>query len=237
MNYDLDIIVPVFNEEDNIYKTIDEIFKRLKINFRLLVIYDYDDDPTIEIVSKNFKEKNIICLKNKYIGFNGAVKTGFENIKASAALLYPADDHENFDLISKMFKKFQEGYDVVCASRFTEGGSYDGAPLLKKLIVKIVSFTLSNLTTLPTKDATNGFRLFSKTTIKEFPICSKKGFTFSIELLAKAHRKNLKITELPEKWPVRTSGKSKFKYYTIPYYLPWYLYIIFSGIKKNAKKN
>ena len=37
MNYDLDIIVPVFNEEDNIYKTIDEIFKRLKINFRLLV--------------------------------------------------------------------------------------------------------------------------------------------------------------------------------------------------------
>ena len=69
-------------------------------------------------------------------------------------------------------------------------------------------------------------------TIKEFPISSKKGFTFSIELLAKAHRKNLKIAELPEKWPVRTSGKSKFKYYTIPYYLPWYLYIFFSGIRK-----
>ena len=155
MNYDLDIIVPVFNEEGNIYKTVNEIFKRVKINFRLLVIYDYDDDPTINVVRKNFKKKNIVCLKNKYIGFNGAVKTGFENIQADAALLYPADDHENFDLVSRMFKKFQEGYDIVCASRFAEGGSYDGAPLLKRLIVKIVSFTLSNFTTLPTKDATN----------------------------------------------------------------------------------
>ena len=232
MNYDLDIIVPVYREEGNIYKTINEIFKRLKIKFRLLVIYDYEEDPTIDVVKKNFINEKVVCLKNKYSGFNGAIKTGFENIDANAALLYPADDHENFDLISRMFEKYQEGYDIVCASRFAEGGSYKGAPLLKRIIVKIVSFTLSSLTSLPTKDATNGFRLFSKTIIKEFPIRSKKGFTFSIELLAKAYNRNFSITELPEKWPVRKSGKSKFKYFTIPYYLPWYIYIFFSGIKK-----
>ena len=101
MNYDLDIIVPVFKEEDNISKTLEEILKNLKIKFRILIIYDFDDDPTLEIVKKNFKRNEIICLKNKYLGFNGAIKTGFENIQANATLLYPADDHENFSLILK----------------------------------------------------------------------------------------------------------------------------------------
>jgi len=232
MKYDLDIIVPVFREEGNISKTLEEIFKILKINFRVLVIYDFDEDPTIKIVKENFNRNEIICIKNKYQGLNGAIKTGFENIQSKAALLYPADDHENFSLISKMFDKFNDGYDIVGASRFVDGGSYKGAPFLKKLIVECVSFTLSKFTTLPTKDATNGFRLFSKSVIEKFQIESKKGFTFSIELLAKAYRDKFKIIELPEKWPVRRSGKSKFNYFTIPYYFKWYLYILISRFKK-----
>ena len=232
MKYDLDIIVPVFREEGNISKTIEEIFKSPEINFRVLVVYDFDEDPTIQVIKNNFDKSQIICLKNKYQGLNGAIKTGFENIQSKATLLYPADDHENFNLISEMFYKFCEGYDIVCASRFIDGGSYEGAPIIKRLIVKFVSFTLTNFTSLPTKDATNGFRLFSKSIVKKFPIESKKGFTFSIELLAKAHRNNYKITELPEKWPVRTSGKSKFSYYTIPFYFKWYLYILMSTFRK-----
>ena len=199
MKYDLDIIIPVFREEGNISKTIEEIFKIPEINFRVMVVYDFDEDPTIQVIKNNFDKTQIICLKNKYQGLNGAIKTGFENIQSKATLLYPADDHENFNLISEMFYKFNEGYDIVCASRFIDGGSYEGAPLIKRLIVKFVSFTLTNFTSLPTKDATNGFRLFSKSIVEKFPIESKKGFTFSIELLAKAHRNNYKITELPEK--------------------------------------
>ena len=232
MKYDLDIIVPVFREEGNISKTLHEISKISEINYRILVIYDFDEDPTLNVIDHRFNKSEVICLKNKYEGLNGAIKTGFENIQSKATLLYPADDHKNFNLISKMFNKFNEGYDIVCASRFIDGGSYEGAPLIKRLIVKFVSFTLTNFTSLPTKDATNGFRLFSKSIVEKFPIESKKGFTFSIELLAKAHRNNYKITELPEKWPVRTSGKSKFSYYTIPFYFKWYLYILMSAFKK-----
>ena len=232
MKYDLDIIIPVFREEGNISKTIEEIFKIPEINFRVIVVYDFDEDPTIQVIKNNFDKTQIICLKNKYQGLNGAIKTGFENIQSKATLLYPADDHENFNLIAKMFYKFCEGYDIVCASRFIDGGSYEGAPLIKRLIVKFVSFTLTNFTSLPTKDATNGFRLFSKSIVEKFPIESKKGFTFSIELLAKAYRYNYKITELAEKWPVRTSGESKFSYYTIPFYLKWYLYILMSAFRK-----
>ena len=232
MKYDLDIIVPVFREEGNISKTIEEIFKIPEINFRVMVVYDFDEDPTIQVIKNNFDKSQIICLKNKYQGLNGAIKTGFENIQSKATLLYPADDHENFNLIAKMFYKFCEGYDIVCASRFIDGGSYKGAPLIKRLIVKFVSFTLTNFTTLPTKDATNGFRLFSKSIVEKFPIESKRGFTFSIELLAKAYRYNYKITELAEKWPVRTSGESKFSYFTIPFYFKWYLYILMSTFRK-----
>ena len=232
MKYDLDILVPVFREEGNISKTLEEIFKISEINFRVLVVYDFDEDPTIQVIKNNFEKNEIIYLKNKYQGLNGAIKTGFENIQSKAALLYPADDHENFNLIYKMFNKYNEGYDIVCASRFIDGGSYQGAPLVKRLIVKFVSFTLTNFTSLPTKDATNGFRLFSKSVVEKFPIESKKGFTFSIELLAKAYRNNYKIAEMPEKWPVRTSGESKFSYYSIPFYFKWYIHILISAFRK-----
>ena len=174
MKYDLDIIVPVFREEGNISKTIEEIFKIPEINFRVLVVYDFDEDPTIQVIKNNFDKTQIIYLKNKYQGLNGAIKTGFENIQSKATLLYPADDHENFNLIAKMFYKFCEGYDIVCASRFIDGGSYEGAPLVKRLIVKFVSFTLTNFTSLPTKDATNGFRLFSKSVVENNQIVTNK---------------------------------------------------------------
>ena len=236
MKNEIDIIVPVFNEEGNILKTLEEIIKKVKINNRILIVYDFDEDPTINVVKKNFSSPKIKLIKNKYYGFNGAIKTAFEIIDAKAAILYPADDHENFDLITRMYDKFNEGFDIVCASRFISGSRYEGAPFIKSLLVKIVSFTLNLFTTLETKDATNGFRLFSNEVIQKFPIESKKGFTFSIELLAKAHRHNYKITELPEKWPVRVKGKSKFNYYTIFFYLKWYLYILMSNFK-NEKKN
>ena len=236
MKYSLDILIPVFNEEENILKTLKEIINKVKINFRIIIIYDYPEDPTLKVVQDNFSDSKIILLKNKYNGFNGAIKTAFEIINAEAALLYPADDHENFNLITKMYEKFKEGFDIVCASRFIQGGRYEGAPLIKSMNIKIVSFTLSMLTSLPTKDATNGFRLFSNEIINKFKIESKKGFTFSIELLAKAHRYNYKITELPEQWPVRVKGKSKFNYFTIFYYLKWYIYILMTNFK-NEKKN
>ena len=82
MKYDLDIIVPVFREEGNISKTLQEISKISEINYRILVIYDFDEDPTLNVINQRFNRSEVICLKNKYEGFNGAIKTGFENIQS-----------------------------------------------------------------------------------------------------------------------------------------------------------
>ena len=84
MKYDLDIIVPVFREEGNISKTLQEISKISEINYRILVIYDFDEDPTLSVINQRFNKPDVICLKNKYEGFNGAIKTGFENIQSKA---------------------------------------------------------------------------------------------------------------------------------------------------------
>ena len=237
MKYDLEIVIPVFHEEGNIYETLEKILEKVKLNYRIIVVYDYSEDPTVKIIKDNFSIDKIFLLKNKYKGLNGAIKSAFEITNSRAALLYPADDHDNFDLIEKMYEKFNNGFEIVAASRFMEGGQYKGAPFVKKILVKLASFTLSQFTSLPTKDPTNGFRLFSNSIIKKFEIKSIIGFTFSIELLAKAYRFGYKITEIPEKWPIRRQGKSKFKYSSIFYYLPWYCYILFSNLKKNEKKD
>ena len=148
-----------------------------------------------------------------------------------------ADDHENHIMIDLCYKKFQEGYHVVCPSRFIKGGKMIGNPFLKGLLTKLVSFFLFNFTSFPIKDSTNSFRLFSKELINKVKIESNKGFTLSLELTAKAHRLGYKITEIPSTWKERDKGKSRFKLFSfIPPYLKWFFYIIETSIfKKNEK--
>jgi dolichol-phosphate mannosyltransferase len=228
MKYDLDIVIPVFHEERNIVETLSNILKKVDLNFRLLIVYDSTEDPTVNEVKNNFKDERILLVENKYKGLNGAMKTAFEMSDAKASMLYTAEDHQNYEVINDMFKKFLENYDVVCASRLMSGGDYHEVkePFIKSLLVKIVSLILTNFTSLPTKDPTNGFRLFSRRVIKAFPIESRMGFTFAIELLAKAYRYNYVITEVPAQSPIRSFGESKFSYYSIAFYLPWFIYIL-----------
>ena len=91
-------------------------------------------------------------------------------------------------ILDKMHNLFLEGNDIICPSRFMDGGKMENCPLIKYFIVKIISFSLYNFSKIKVKDPTNGFRLFSNSIIKKFEIKSIIGFTFSIELLAKAYR-------------------------------------------------
>lgn len=239
MKYDLDIVIPVFYEERNIVETLSNIIKKVHLNFRLLIVYDKTEDPTVNEVENNFSDERIFLVQNKYKGLNGAMKTAFEMSEAKASMLYTAEDHQNYEVINNMYAKFSKGYDVVCASRLMSGGDYHQVkePFIKSILVKIVSFILTNLTSLPTKDPTNGFRLFSSRVIKKFPIESKLGFTFAIELLAKSYRYNYNITEVPAQSPIRNFGKSKFSYYSIAFYLPWFIYILLFNPKIKINNN
>ena len=235
---ELDILIPVFNEDKTIIKTIKNIFSVIKYNFKILICYDYDEDPTLKIIKENFANDNRIkFVKNFSKGFNNALISGFNNSKAKAVLIFMADDHLNHDAINLCYKKFKEGYDVVCPSRFVKNGKMIGNPFLKSILTRLASFFLFNFTSFPIKDSTNSFRLFSRDLLDKIKIESDKGFTLSLELTAKAHRLKYKIIEIPVTWIEREKGKSRFKLFSfiIPY-TKWLFYIINTSIfYRNAK--
>ena len=59
MRYDLEVVIPVFHEEGNIFKTLEKILENVKLNYRIIVVYDYSDDPTYnDIIRGESKEKH-----------------------------------------------------------------------------------------------------------------------------------------------------------------------------------
>ena len=235
---ELDTLIPVFNENETIIKTIKNILSTLKFNYKILICYDYDEDPTLKIVKENFPNNlKIAFVKNFSQGFNNALISGFKSTTAEAILFFMADDHINHNMINLCYEKFKQGYHVVCPSRFIKDGKMIGNSFLKGLLTRLTSFFLFYFTSFPIKDSTNSFRLFSKELIDKVKIESKKGFTLSLELTAKAHRLGYNITEIPTTWMERVKGKSRFKLilFVLPY-MKWLFYIIRTSIFGKSTK-
>jgi dolichol-phosphate mannosyltransferase len=124
-----------------------------------------------------------------------------------------------------MVNKAGQGADIVCASRFIPGGCMIGCPWLKSVLVRVAAFTLYYVAQLPTRDATSGFRLFSRRVIDSIEIESDTGFCYSLELLVKCHRLGWPVADVPAKWFERNEGASRFQVFNwVPAYLRWYLY-------------
>jgi len=232
MNKKLDILIPVYNENDVIITTIKQILDNVKCNYEIFICYDYDEDPTLLIIKNNFhKNLKINFTKNNSRGFNQALISGINKTQGDAVLVYMADDHENYKLIDECYKKFNEGFDIVCPSRFIKGGKMEGNTFLKEFLTRSASFFFHNFTTLPIKDSTNAFRLFSRTILEKINFESNKGFTLSLEITAKAHRLGYKMIEIPSIWIERQQGESRFKVFSfLPPYIRWLFYILKTSI-------
>ena len=103
----------------------------------------------------------------------------------------------------------------------------EGCPLLKATLVRAAAFFMYYVARVPTHDATNGLRLFSRRVLNRIPIESTVGFAYSIELLVKAHRLGWSIAETPFLWRERKSGQSRFRTIRwIPQYLRWVVYAL-----------
>ena len=222
----IDIVIPVYNEGENIISLLQAFDREVYSPVRILICYDHDDDTTLASIHKISSRFEIVPVKNRGRLAHGAILTGFRSSAAPAAISYMADDDYNASLIDKMIELFWHGHDVVCASRFVPGGSMVGCPWLKAFLVRAVSFSLYHFGRLPSHDATNAFRLFSSRLLNSVKVESTEGFTYSLELLAKAHRMGLKVTEIPAQWFERAQGKSRFRVLKwAPAYLRWYLYV------------
>ena len=223
----VDFVIPVYNEGENIIPVLESLRKSVQHSYCVLICYDRENDNTLDAL-RSYRPASgpvVRLVKNDGHGVHGAVLSGFRASTAPAVIVYPADDTFNAGIIRDMVKKFDEGNEIVSASRFMAGGCMKGCPWLKAMLVRMASFTLHHCAGLPLHDATTGLRLFSRKVLDEIEIESSQGFTYSIELLVKCHRLGWAVSEVPAQWFERTHGASRFRIVKwLPAYLRWYVY-------------
>ena len=229
MDPQIDIIIPVYNEGPNILATLNALSRDVKAApVRVLICYDHDEDDTLPAVRNNsdvYARLKVAFVRNPIGGAHGAVMAGFAASTAPIIVAYPADDDFNAGILDAMADLMRGGCDIVCASRFMPGGSMQGCPLLKAVLVRVAAFTLNHGAALPTRDPTSGFRMFSRRVIDQIEIESNQGFCYSIELLVKAHRLGWRVGEVPALWFERQHGTSRFRVLKwLPAYLRWVRY-------------
>lgn len=224
--YPLEIIIPIFNEGKQVINLLKLFDEKIKTKFRILLCYDSEKDDIFDYKNNlnNFSFE-IKLVKNPGQGPCSAIKEGFRFGKSDCVIVYPADDFININILDKMYSEFLNGNEIVVASRFMKGGSMKNCPLLKSILVRSASLSLYLFSSIPVRDASNGFRLFSRKLLNEIKIKSNFGFSYSLELLVKCKRLKYKITEIPAIWEERKIGISRFKVFKwLPHYFKWYLY-------------
>ena len=234
----LDIIIPVYNEDDNIIRLLKALENEILCNFRILICYDSDDDKTLKQIKNNkVIDKELLFIKNPKQGPNSAIIQGINASQAEIILVYMADDFENIKIINNMIKIIEQGYDLVIPSRFIRGGEMIGGKKIKKKITIIGSYLIYYVAGIPYKDCTNAFKMFSKNLKDKINLDSTAGFTYALELTAKAYFLKLRITEIPSIWMENKNRKSNFKIFKwLPYYIYWFIYSFVNSYIFKIKK-
>jgi dolichol-phosphate mannosyltransferase len=233
---EITLLVPVYNEEENILPFLTEVKSKLTLPHRIIIIFDDDRDGTLtrrqEILQT---DPTIVFIKNEHgRGIVNAFKTGFSTAATRYIVPIMADLSDTPETILAMYEKICEGYDLVVASRYCRGGKKVGGPFIKYLLSLTANITLHKLTKIPIHDMTNAFIMHKKEILDKISIRSTGGFEITMELIARAYILGCKIAEVPTINRERTAGKSHFKVMKwIAKYFYWYFYIlIFSCVNR-----
>ena len=231
--------MPVYNEGKVIAETIKRVELAVKTPHELLIVYDMDNDTTVPPVKKLQKKySNVRLVKNIYgRGALNALKTGLKKAKGQAVCTMMADLTDDPRPLNRMMEKFDQGYDVVAASRYMKGGHQVGGPLLKQFLSRIAGISLHYLTAIPTHDVSNSFRLYSKKFIDKQKIESDGGFELSTELTVKAFIDGYKIAEVPTTWTYLAKESRFYLSKWLPKYMKWYMWTITQRLQGYPKSN
>ena len=211
------VIIPTYNESENIIEIIDEIFL-LKENFSVLVVDDNSPDKTSKLVEEKipFHKERLFLIKREeklgigpaYInGFEWAIKNGYENIYEMDADF----SHNPKDLSRMQVFLTNNGYDVVIGSRYKTGVNVINWPIQRVLISYFASWYARTITGTPIMDLTSGFVGYKASVIQEVlkEGIMFKGYAFQIEMKFKAYNLKYKLYEIPIIFTDRIRGESK----------------------------
>jgi len=184
--------IPAFNEEKNIAKIVVEL---QRITDEVIVCNDGSSDLTGEIAKKLGAT---VINHPKNLGYGGAIGSIFSKAKeidADVLVTFDADGQHKLEDIEHVLKPIKNNEsDIVIGSRFL--GDSESVPGYRKLGIKAIT-KISNLETdLKVTDSQSGFRAYNKKTIQALNI-SDRGMGVSTEILIKASKSGLKISEVP----------------------------------------
>jgi len=227
MNPQLSIVIPVYNEPDNIGPTLRRITDEVTTPHEILVVYDFDADTTVPVVRELQAEFPSVRLHLNELGPGvlNAMKAGIAASTAPLVLITMADGSDEMDRVDEMVLLGQGGAAIVAGSRYMKGGRQIGGPALKRTLSRAAGLSLHWLGGVPIHDATNNFKLYRRDFLDSVTIESTGGFELGLELTAKAARSRARMAEVPTTWRDRTSGESQFQLRAwLPRYLRWYVH-------------
>ena len=219
------VVIPAYNEGDDIVPVLDRIFDSVRLPCEVLVVVDTPDDTTIDVIDIYAdKEPRLRCLVSTYgRGPANAIRYGIDAAAAPVAVVTMADGCDDPRQIDGLARLVDRGVAVAAASRYMPGGQQVGGPVLKGLLSRTAGRSLRLFAHAGTRDATNSFKAYSTEFVRSVGIDSRDGFEIGIELTAKARRMRLPVAEIPTIWLDRQAGMSNFKMARwIAAYLRWY---------------
>jgi len=214
----LSVIIPAYNEERRLPKTLKEIDKYLKKHYQyeIIVVNDGSKDKTAE-VGESLKSQisNLKIIDNKKNNGKGfVVRQGMLEAKGEYRLFTDADNSTSIDQVEKMWPEFNKGYDVVIGSRDVKGAVLDPPqPLIRRIVGEGFKLFRKIITDLwEIGDTQCGFKGFRKEAVEKiFPKCKIDRFAFDPEILLIAKKMRFKIKETPVYWRNDLESKVKFK--------------------------
>lgn len=227
----LTIVVPVYNEGDNIGKCLEQIKSQVTVPYSVSVVYDFPEDSSLPVAREmaGLLKMPVELVRNAHgRGALNAIKTGLQSARTEFVIVTMADLSDPPHVMNMMIEVAKtHGADIVCGSRYMKGGSQTGGPLLKSLLSRMAGVSLHYVTRLPTHDVTNSFKLYRRSFLEKVKIESTGGFELGMELVVKAYRYGYKVTEVPTSWQDRSAGESRFQLTKwLPKYLRWYFYCL-----------
>ena len=210
------VIIPTYNEKENISAMIDKVFS-LPEPFEMLVIDDGSPDGTAAIVKERRKEfperlhlmerAGKLGLGTAYLaGFRWGLENGFDYICEM-----DCDFSHNPDDLVRLYRAAAEGNDVVVGSRYVQGVNVVNWPMSRLLMSYFASMYVRIVTRMPLRDATAGFVCYRRQVLETIDLdhIRFKGYAFQIEMKFTAYKCGFKLVEVPIIFINRALGVSK----------------------------
>jgi dolichol-phosphate mannosyltransferase len=215
------IIIPTYNERENVGLLIDELqiqFPSIGHDMAILVVDDNSPDGTAEVVTEKMRlHDNVRMISGRKEGLGAAyirgMKYAIENMEADAVMEMDADFSHKPEDVPRLVSAMDEGADFIIGSRYIRGGKIpENWPFLRKMNSKVGNIVARYVAGLrKIADCTAGFRCIRTSVLKQ--ICLEdlnvQGYAFQLALLSEGRFHGANIKEIPVEFVDRTRGETK----------------------------